>query len=203
MKKVTNGRLDRTPEPARVPGTHVSGLDLDLGRAVRERVERVTAVQKPDSASDREVLLDEVEAVMPASLNPRYTLQEVSGLIQAIHLVSHLRLAALGPDRQRQEQSQMQRRSLCDLLEEDQAVPHPLGRRSEFHPGDNRCESAAARSTPHRAAAGLTSTTPQSIDLSSAARFVGSACRGSRKLRSTATAPGAAARLTAAKSRCS
>ncbi len=54
-----------------------------------------------------------------------------------------------------------------------------------------------------RSIAGRTSTMPQSIARSSAAWFVGSLNGGSRKLRNTATAPGAATRFTAAKSRCS
>ena len=60
---------------------------------------------------------------------------------------------------------------------------------------------AAKKERVQSSIVGRTSTTPQSIARSSAARFVGSIIEGSRKLRNTATAPGAAARFTAAKSR--
>ena len=207
MKHMTDGRLDWLPQPPGTSGALVPGCGCHLRAAARERAQRVATARERQSATDFEVLLGNLETVVAPSFDVRYSLQQVSVLVRALQLFTHARPQALGPERHWQEQAQVQWRALLDLLVEHQSFPHLFWRDGKLHPCRDRRGRQRSRQVglrvlagpwrAHSVATGLTSTRPHSIARSSAARLLGRAVPTSRKLRSTETASGAAARLTA------
>lgn len=215
MQPVCETPLERTPEPARSQTAAIVCREHDL-RAVPGRTDLVRPAAHRHAVLDPQPLLEHVESHQAGRLDGGDAFQQVAAVVHAPDDPSNPRLLPLGADRLRQKEPQEKARAARYLLVEEEALPHLFGRRIEVprrlhglaarvareEPPDAAGQAAQRfRHGPHSAAAGVTSTIPQSIPRSSQARLVGKTAGGSPKLRSTTVASGAAARLTAAKRR--
>ncbi len=73
VEGVADGGLERSPEPVRTALAHVSSLELDARRAVRQLVQRIAAARQANAPGDREILFHDFEAAVALGQRLRVT----------------------------------------------------------------------------------------------------------------------------------
>ena len=132
MERVTDGGLDRSPQPTRPLRARVTGRERHLRGA---GCDRRACIRRPGASCHhrRRVLARRLRTHKSPAIDLRDAFDQVAPFIDAARFVTDVGLLTDRADRHRQQQAQMERRPTIQLLVEHQSVPDLFRGRRKHH----------------------------------------------------------------------